>query len=112
MKKRSIAKAKRRRKMNPIVKILLAIALVYVGGTMVVTCIKLQGQISEKQAELEATNQQIAVQRIEKEQLNAELNNVLNGVVDKEYLEHVEKIARDRNFVYPGETLYENITDE
>jgi cell division protein FtsB len=54
---------------------------------------------------LEETNQQIAAITIE----NEELNDILNGAVDFEY---IEKIARERNYIYPGEIVYENITDK
>jgi cell division protein FtsB len=105
VKRSNVAKAKRAKKMNPVVRGLLVLALVYIGGTMIATCIRLQAQINQKKAELEETNQQIAAITIE----NEELNDILNGAVDFEY---IEKIARERNYIYPGEIVYENITDK
>ena len=108
MKSRSMAKvnkAKRARKMNPVVKGLLIVALVYVAGNMIATCVKLQVQIKEKQAELDAVQQKISSQTV----LNEELNSILNAEIDSEY---VESVARDLGYGAVGERVYENITDE
>ncbi len=105
MKTRSIAKAKRAKKMNPVVKALLAVLLVYVAGNMIVTCVKLQVRIQEKQAELKDVNQKISSQTV----LNEELNDILNAEVDSAY---VESVARDLGYGSVGERVYDNITDE
>lgn len=105
MKTRSIAKAKRAKKMNPVVKALLAVLLVYVAGNMIVTCVKLQVRIQEKQAELNDINQKISSQTV----LNEELNDILNAEVDSAY---VESVARDLGYGSVGERVYDNITDE
>lgn len=105
MKTRSITKAKRAKKMNPVVKALLAVLLVYVAGNMIVTCIKLQVRIQEKQAELNDVNQKISSQTV----LNEELNDILNAEVDSAY---VESVARDLGYGSVGERVYDNITDE
>ena len=105
MKTRSIAKAKRAKKMNPVVKALLAVLLVYVAGNMIVTCVKLQVRIQEKQAELKDVTQKISSQTV----LNEELNDILNADVDSSY---VESVARDLGYGSVGERVYDNITDE
>ena len=105
MKTRSIAKAKRAKKMNPVVKALLAVLLVYVAGNMIVTCVKLQVRIREKQTELNEVNQKISSQTV----LNEELNDILNAEVDSAY---VESVARDLGYGSVGERVYDNITDE
>ncbi len=91
--------------MNPVVKGLLIVALVYVAGNMIATCVKLQLQIKEKQAELDAVQQKISSQTV----LNEELNSILNAEIDSEY---VESVARDLGYGAVGERVYENITDE
>ncbi|MBR2012768.1 MAG: hypothetical protein IJ995_00930 [Clostridia bacterium] len=105
MKTRSIAKAKRAKKMNPVVKALLAVLLVYVAGNMIVTCVKLQVRIQEKKTELKDVTQKISSQTV----LNEELNDILNAEVDSAY---VESIARDLGYGSVGERVYDNITDE
>lgn len=105
MKTRSIAKAKRAKKMNPVVKALLAVALIYVAGNMIVTCVKLQVQIQDKKAELNDIQQKISSQTV----LNEELNDILNAEVDSAY---VESVARDLGYGSVGERVYDNITDE
>lgn len=107
MKTRAIAKgakAKRAKKMNPVVKGLLVVALIYVAGNMIATCVKLQVQIKEKQAELNEVQGKISTQTV----LNEELNNILNAEIDSEY---VESIARDMGYGSAGERVYENITE-
>lgn len=105
MKTRSIAKAKRAKKMNPVVKALLAVALIYVAGNMIVTCVKLQVQIQDKKAELNDIQQKISSQTV----LNEELNDILNAEVDSAY---VESVARDLGYGSVGERVYDNVTDE
>lgn len=108
MKSRAIAKAnrpKRAKKMNPVVRGLLIVALIYVAGNMIATCVKLQVQIKEKQAELGDVQDKISTQTV----LNEELNNILNAEIDSEY---VEEVARDLGYGAVGERVYENITDE
>ena len=105
MKTKSIAKAKRAKKMNPVVKALLAVALIYVAGNMIVTCVKLQVQIQDKKAELNEVQQKISSQTV----LNEELNDILNAEVDSAY---VESVARDLGYGSVGERVYDNITDE
>ncbi len=107
METRTIAKmnkAKRAKRMNPVVRGLLIVALVYVAGNMLATCVKLQLQIKEKQAELSDVQQKISVQTV----INEELNSILNAEIDSEY---VESIARDMGYGTAGERVYENITD-
>lgn len=98
-------KPKRAKKMNPVVKGLLIVALIYVAGNMIATCVKLQLQIKEKQAELNQVQDKISSQTV----LNEELNNILNAEIDSEY---VEEVARDLGYGAVGERVYENITDE
>ncbi len=105
MKRKAIGKAKRSRKMNPVVRGLLIVGLVYIAGNMIVTCAKLQGQIQTKKAELNEIQQKISSQTV----LNEELNDILNANVDSEY---VESIARDLGYGEVGELVYENITDQ
>lgn len=91
--------------MNPVVRGLLIVALVYVAGNMIATCVKLQVQIKEKQAELNAVQEKISSQTV----MNEELNNILNAEIDSEY---VESVARDMGYGTVGERVYENITDQ
>lgn len=100
-----LSRAKRAKKMNPVVKALLALLLVYVAGNMIATCVKLQVRIQEKKAELNEVQQKISSQTVQ----NEELNDILNGNVDRAY---VEKVARDRGYGSPGERVYDNVTDE
>ena len=105
MRTKSVAKFKRAKKMNPVVKALLTLLLVYVAGNMLVTCIKLQVRIQEKQTELDGVLQKISSQTV----LNEELNDILNAEVDSAY---VESVARDLGYGSAGERVYDNITDE
>ena len=91
--------------MNPVVRGLLVVALIYVAGNMIATCIKLQVQIQEKKAELGAIQEKISSQSV----INEELNNILNAEIDAEY---VERVARDLGYGTVGELVYDNITDQ
>ncbi len=91
--------------MNPVVKGLLIVALIYVAGNMIATSVKLQLQLSEKKSALDEEQQKISMQTV----YNEELTDVLDGKIDIEY---VEKIAREKGYVSQGERVYENITDE
>ncbi len=101
---KAIQKAKRAKQMNPVVRGLLAVALVYIAGNMLITCVKLQVQIQEKKEELGQLQEKISSQTV----LNEELNDILNAEIDSEY---VESIARDLGYGTVGELVYENITD-
>ncbi len=108
MKTKTIAKAnraKRAKRMNPVVRGLIIVALIYVAGNMIATCIKLQAQIQVKKAELGELQSKISTQTV----INEELNNILNAEIDSEY---VESVARDMGYGTAGERVYENITDE
>ena len=98
-------RTRRAKKMNPVVKALLAVLLVYVAGNMIVTCVKLQARIQEKQTELNDVQQKISSQTV----LNEQLNDILNAEVDSAY---VESVARDLGYGSVGERVYDNITDE
>ena len=98
-------RTRRAKKMNPVVKALLAVLRVYVSGNMIVTCIKLQAQIQDKKTELNDVNQKISSQTV----LNEQLNDILNAEVDSAY---VERVARDLGYGSVGERVYDNITDE
>ncbi len=99
------AKNNRSKRMNPVIKGLLAVAAVYVAINMIIPCVKLQIQIREKKAELNQVQQKISAQTI----INEELNSILNAEVDSEY---IEKVARDLGYGTVGEIVYDNITDE
>lgn len=98
-------KPKRARKLNPAVRILLVIALVYVAGNMIATCVKLQLQIREKKAEYSAVQAKITSQSV----MNEQLNHILNAQIDSDY---VESVARSMGYGTVGERVYENITDD
>ena len=98
-------RTRRAKKMNPVVRALLAVLLVYVAGNMIVTCVKLQARIQEKQTELNDIQQKISSQTV----LNEQLNDILNAEVDSAY---VESVARDLGYGSVGERVYDNITDE
>ena len=100
-----MAKSKRAKKLNPAVRILLAIAFVYIAGNMIATCVKLQVRIQEKKAELSEVQAKVTGQMLK----NEELNNILNAEIDVEY---VESVARDLGYGSAGERVYDNITDE
>lgn len=95
----------RARKLNPAVRLLIAIGAVYLAGNMLITGIKLQGQIKEKKAELADIENKITTQSVK----NEELNNILNAKYDRNY---VESVARELGYTAEGERVYENITDE
>ena len=108
MKQTAVIKAnkpKRAKRMNPVVKGLIAVALIYVAVNMISTIVKLQVQIKEKQQELNEVNNKISSQTV----LSEELNDILNAEIDSEY---VESVARDMGYGSVGERVYENITDE
>ena len=98
-------RTRRAKKMNPVVRALLAVLLVYVAGNMIVTCVKLQARIQEKQTELNDIQQKISSQTV----LNEQLNDILNAEVDSAY---VESVARNLGYGSVGERVYDNITDE
>ena len=100
-----MAKSKRARKLNPVARILLAIAFIYIAGNMIANCVKLQVQIKEKKAELSEVNAKITSQSV----INEELNNILHAEIDAEY---VESVARELGYGSAGERVYDNITDE
>ncbi len=101
-----LGRAKRsRKKMNPVIRGLVIAGLVYLAGNMLLTSIKLQAQIEEKKAEFDEVQQKISSQTV----LNEEMNDVLNGKVDKQYW---EDIAREQGYIEQGEQVYENITDQ
>lgn len=97
--------AKRAKRLNPAVRILIAIAFVYIAGTFIVNIIKVQNQISEKNAELSEIESKITAQ----EAKNEELNNQLNAKVDYAF---VEQLARELGYGTAGEIVYDNVTDE
>ncbi len=100
-----MSKARRAKKMNPALRALLVIALVYVAGNMIATGVKLQLQIREKKAELAVVQAKITSQTVK----NEELNNILNAQVDRDY---VESVARSLGYGTAGERVYDNITDD
>lgn len=95
---------RRSAKMNPVLRGLLVVALIYVAGNMIATIVQLQMQIREKQAELGTLQEKISVQSVK----NEELNSILNAEIDAEY---VEQVARDLGYGTVGELVYDNITD-
>ncbi len=97
--------AKKRAKTNPVVRGFLLVVALYCTISMLSVCIRLQGQIQEKQTELTQIQEQISTQTV----INEELNNILNAEFDSEY---VERIARELGYGTVGELVYDNITDE
>ena len=81
---------------------------VFVGVFVVYTVIALilqQGQISEKQAELQQLNKKIEVQELK----NEELNDIYN-LSDEENKEYIEKKAKEEGYLHSGERVFINIS--
>ena len=96
-------KQKRKQKRQP-VSIILAVICFTVFGYLLVSFISLQVEISAKKAALEELTGQYEQQLAE----NAELQAVLDGGNEEEY---IERIAREqRGYVYPDERVYYDVT--
>ena len=81
---------------------------VFVGVFVVYTVIALilqQGQISEKQAELQQLNKKIEVQELK----NEELNDIYN-LSDEENKEYIENKAKEEGYLHSGERVFINIS--
>lgn len=93
-----------KKKKHPMWYIVLGVALfVFLIGA-VINIAKINIQISEKQAELDAINAQIRIQEIK----NSELEHVLN-YSDEEYLDYViNKAHSELDYVRQGERVFVN----
>ena len=94
----------KKKKKHPMWYIVLGVALfVFLIGA-VINIAKINIQISEKQAELDAINAQIRIQEIK----NSELEHVLN-YSDEEYLDYViNKAHSELDYVRQGERVFVN----
>ena len=87
--------------------VLCVVVLVFVIYS-VVTLIDLYSQIGEKKGELEALNDEIAIQEIK----NEEMNDLYNSS-DEEFSKYVEEIAREElDYIREGERVFVNISGD
>lgn len=93
-----------KKKKNPVLYIILgAVVFVFLIACFVKIA-DIQGQIAQKQAELDAINNEIRIQEIK----NSDLEHVLN-YSDEEYLEYViNKAHSDLDYVRQGERVFVN----
>ena len=88
--------------------IVLCVVVLVFAVYSVVTLIDLYSQIGEKKSELEALNDEIAIQEIK----NEEMNDLYNSS-DEEFSKYVEEIAReDLDYIKQGERVFVNISGD
>ncbi len=88
--------------------IVLCVVVLVFAVYSVVTLIDLYSQIGEKKSELEALNDEIAIQEIK----NEEMNDLYNSS-DEEFSKYVEEIAReDLDYIKDGERVFVNISGD
>lgn len=90
----------RTKKTSLIIKVVLAIAVVY----LLYVFIGLQVKINAKKQQINDYNTRIAEITSE----NERLTGILDAEIDEEY---VEKVARDMGYVNQDEKVYESISD-
>ena len=90
----------RTKKTSLIIKVVLAIAVVY----LLYVFIGLQVKINAKKQQINVYNEEIGKFKME----NERLTGILNAEIDKEY---AEKAARDVGYGYPDEKIYQSISD-
>lgn len=96
--------AKSAKKQSSISRLLLRGGVLVVAGYLVVGLVSNQMQIQEKQQELLAAQEKLAVQQ----QQNDELSRVLESGTD---LEIIERVARDQyGYAKPNERIFVDIT--
>ncbi|MBQ8057200.1 MAG: septum formation initiator family protein [Ruminococcus sp.] len=88
--------------------IVLCVVVLVFAIYSVVTLIDLYSQIGEKKGELEALNDEIAIQEIK----NEEMNDLYNSS-DEEFSKYVEEIAREElDYIREGERVFVNISGD
>ena len=88
--------------------IVLCVVVLVFAVYSVVTLIDLYSQIGEKKSELEALQDEIAIQEIK----NEEMNDLYNSS-DEEFSKYVEEIAReDLDYIRQGERVFVNISGD
>lgn len=88
--------------------IVLCVVVLVFAVYSVVTLIDLYSQIGEKKSELQALNDEIAIQEIK----NEEMNDLYNSS-DEEFSKYVEEIAReDLDYIKDGERVFVNISGD
>lgn len=88
--------------------IVLCVVVLVFAVYSVVTLIDLYSQIGEKKSELDALNDEIAIQEIK----NEEMNDLYNSS-DEEFSKYVEEIAReDLDYIKDGERVFVNISGD
>lgn len=88
--------------------IVLCVVVLVFAVYSVVTLIDLYSQIGEKKSELDALNDEIAIQEIK----NEEMNDLYNSS-DEEFSKYVEEIAREElDYIREGERVFVNISGD
>lgn len=88
--------------------IVLCVVVLVFAVYSVATLIDLYSQIGEKKSELDALNDEIAIQEIK----NEEMNDLYNSS-DEEFSKYVEEIAReDLDYIKDGERVFVNISGD
>ena len=88
--------------------VVLCVVVLVFAVYSVVTLIDLYSQIGEKKSELDALNDEIAIQEIK----NEEMNDLYNSS-DEEFSKYVEEIAReDLDYIKDGERVFVNISGD
>lgn len=89
-------------------QIVLCVVVLIFAVYSVVTLVNLYSQIGVKKGELEAINDEIAIQEIK----NEEMNELYNSS-DEEFSRYIEQIAReDLDYIKQGERVFVNVAGD
>lgn len=88
--------------------VLLCVVILLFAVYSVVTLVDLYSQIGEKKGELEAIKDEITIQEIKNEEMDALYNSS-----DEEFSDYVEQIAReDLDYIRQGERVFVNVSGD
>lgn len=88
--------------------ILLCVVILLFAVYSVVTLVDLYSQIGEKKSELEVIEDEIAIQEIKNEEMDALYNSS-----DEEFSDYIEQIAReDLDYIRQGERVFVNVSGD
>lgn len=88
--------------------VLLCVVILLFAVYSVVTLVDLYSQIGEKKSELEAIKDEITIQEIKNEEMDALYNSS-----DEEFSGYVEQIAReDLDYIKQGERVFVNVSGD
>lgn len=88
--------------------VLLCVVILLFAIYSVVTLVDLYSQIGEKKDELEAIKDEITIQEIKNEEMDALYNSS-----DEEFSDYVEQIAReDLDYIRQGERVFVNVSGD